>query len=55
MKFIEIILKALEHEMTRPTNYGWFHTMFIGIVIIATILICLFFKNKNNKTIRRIC
>lgn len=55
MKFIETILKALEHEMNTPTNYGWFHLMFIGIVIISTILLCVFFRNKEDKVIRKIC
>lgn len=55
MKLIEIILKSLEHEMTTPTNYGWFHLMFIGLVIVATVLVCYFFKDKNDKVIRRIC
>lgn len=55
MKLIEIILNAMEHEMTTPTNYGWFHIMFILIVIAATVLLCIFFKDTNDKTIRKIC
>lgn len=37
-----------------PGNYGWFHIMFLVIVIAATGLICHFFKNANDKTFRRI-
>lgn len=55
MKFFETILKVIEHEMATPTNYGWFHLMFIGIVIITTILLCIFFKDKEDKVIKRIC
>lgn len=55
MKLIEIILKALEHEMNTPTNYGWFHIMFIGLIAITTVLLCIFFKNASDKTIRKIC
>ena len=52
MKFFETILKVIEHEMATPTNYGWFHLMFIGIVIITTILLCIFFKDKEDKVIK---
>ena len=55
MKIFKIILKALEHEMTTPTNYGWFHLMFIGIIIITTVLLCIFFRKKEDKVIRKIC
>lgn len=55
MKIIETILKALEHSMTTPTNYGWFHIMFIGIVIASTTILCILFKDKEDKTIRKIC
>ena len=55
MKMFKIILKALEHEMTTPTNYGWFHLMFIGIIIITTVLLCIFFRKKEDKVIRKIC
>ena len=37
-----------------PGNYGWFHIMFLVIVIAATGLICHCFKNANDKTFRRI-
>ena len=49
MKIFKIILKALEHEMTTPTNYGWFHLMFIGIIIITTVLVCIFFRKKRRQ------
>lgn len=55
MKFIEMILKVLKHQMTTPTNYSWFHIMFICIVIATTVLLCIFFKDKEDKTIRKIC
>ena len=40
--------------MQRPTNYGWFHLLFLGLVIGFTILICLLYKNCREKTFRRI-
>ncbi len=37
-----------------PGNYGWFHLMFVGIVVVATFLVCHFFKDAKDKTYRRI-
>lgn len=54
MNFFEKIVNFLNAEMTRPTNYSWFHILFIFIVAIVTFLICKFFKNCSNKTFKRI-
>lgn len=54
MTAFEKFVHLFEGLMTRPTNYGWFHLMFIGIVIVATVLICIGFKNCSDKTFRRI-
>lgn len=54
MNTFEKIIHFLEPEMTRPTNYGWFHLMFFGIVILSTVLLCVFFKNCRDKTFRKI-
>ena len=40
--------------MTCPVNYGWFHLMFVGIIISATVILCLKFKDCNTKTLNRI-
>jgi hypothetical protein len=37
-----------------PGNYGWFHIMFVVIVVAATGVVCHFFKNADDKTYRRI-
>jgi hypothetical protein len=37
-----------------PGNYGWFHIMFLVIVVAATGVVCHFFKNADDKTYRRI-
>ena len=47
-KFIEIIMT----EMTKPTNYGWFHIMFIFITITTTISMIKFFGKVNDKKFR---
>ena len=37
-----------------PGNYGWFHVMFVAIVVVLTFLVCHFFKDAKDKTYRRI-
>ena len=37
-----------------PGNYGWFHLMFVAIVVVLTFLVCHFFKDAKDKTYRRI-
>lgn len=54
MNFFERILYFLKGTMPTPTNFGWFHIMFIAIVIGATVAICVLFKNAKDKTFRRI-
>lgn len=55
MNFFEKIIHLLEKgEMVTPTNYSWFHLMFVAIVIAATVLLCSFFKDCDEKTFRRI-
>lgn len=54
MSFLEKVLYFLEGEMERPGNYGWFHLMFVGIIIAATIFVCLKFKNCDTKTLNRL-
>lgn len=40
--------------MTRPGNYGWFHLLFVAIVICTTVLFCVKFRNVNDRVFRRI-
>lgn len=54
MNFFEKILNALEGTMNTPGNYGWFHIMFMLIVIATTVLLCKFFRNSSDKTFRKI-
>ncbi len=54
MNFFEKIISALQGEMETPTNYGWFHLMFVAIIIASTVLLCKFFKDADDKTFRRI-
>ena len=54
MNAFEKIVNFLNGKMTTPTNYGWFHLLFVGIVIAAAVLLCIFFKNCNDRVFRRI-
>ncbi|MBE6673931.1 MAG: hypothetical protein E7596_02365 [Ruminococcaceae bacterium] len=54
MTTFEKFIHFFEGEMTRPGNYGWFHLMFVAIVVAATVMICIGFKNCSDKTFRRI-
>ncbi len=48
------LLTLLDSQMTEPVIYGWFHLLFIAIVIAATIVMCKYFKNPSEKTVRKI-
>lgn len=50
MKLLEILKK----EMETPTPFGWFHLMMFILVIITTVLFCVFFKDAKDKTFRKI-
>ena len=54
MNLFERFIHFFEGEMETPTNYGWFHLMFIGIVILFTVFLCLKFKDCDDKIFRRI-
>lgn len=43
------ILKFFGSLMERPTNYGWFHLMYIGLVIVGTFLLVFFGKDMKRK------
>ncbi len=51
---MELIFSILNYEITTPTNYGWFHIMFICLVGGGTALLITKFKNCDDKTFRRI-
>ncbi len=55
MDFLIKLIEIGNASMTRPTNYGWFHLMFVGIVVVASVLMCLFFRNASDRTVRVIC
>jgi len=52
MNFLEKIIASLDGTMTTPLAYGWFHLMFLAIMVVFTIVIVILFKNKNSKAIK---
>lgn len=44
MNFFEKVLYFLQGEMTRPNPYGWFHFLWIGLVIFSILVL---YKNKG--------
>lgn len=54
MNFFEKILHSLSGLMERPTNYGWFHLLFMAMIIAFTVFICVKFHSADDKTFRRI-
>ena len=52
MNLIEKIIYHLSGEMERPVNYGWFHIMFILIVVAASVCFIVFLRNCSDKTER---
>ena len=54
MNWFEKFLVSLTTEMTTPTNYGWFHLMFVAIAITTTVLLCVFAKNMKEKNFRKL-
>ena len=54
MNFFVKLYEFFDLSMTEPTNYGWFHLMFMAIIIATTVLLCVFFRNSNDKTMRKI-
>lgn len=53
MNNFEKLIYGLSAKMPTPTNYGWFHLMFVGIVITLSVVLCLVFaRRKSEKTLK---
>lgn len=46
------LLEILEKRMTTPTNYGWFHIMFICFLIITCIIMVLLARKASSRQMR---
>ena len=54
MRILGEIIKLLKTVMPVPTQYGWFHLLWIAITVSATIFICVRYRNSDDKVFRRI-
>jgi len=52
MNFFEKSLYFLQGEMERPTAFGWFHLLCIGIMLLAIVLLYCFRKKYNEKRLK---
>ncbi len=59
MNAFEKFLAMLDGQMTKPVAFGWFHLMWLAIMIVATVVLCVFAvinkkKGKDNSKFARI-
>jgi len=54
MNWFEKIVAVLKTDMTKPTLYGWFHILVLGLIIAAIVLVCFKCKNISDKGFRKI-
>ena len=52
MRFLESILNILQFEIETPTLFGWFHILWLGITVAATVLLCAFHKKDKPERVR---
>lgn len=54
MNGFEKIVYNLQATMNKPTAFGWFHLMWIGITIISIIILYLLRKKYNEKQLKAV-
>lgn len=52
MGFWENVLSTLKATMTTPTNYGWFHLMFMALLIVGCVFAVKYARHSSAKTMR---
>lgn len=45
MEFLQTLLKILDASMEKPTLYGWYHLLWLGLTALGTYLLCRFRPN----------
>ena len=46
MSFFEEILRIFDTQMEKPALFGWFHILWIVLVILGSLVLCLLHKKK---------
>lgn len=54
MNFWVGFLNFLQTTMTRPTVFGWYHILWLGITVGLTVLLCTRFRNCSRETVRKV-
>ena len=54
MDFWVNVLKFLDTRMPEPALYGWFHIMWLVIMITVTVLACITHKEDNGKHLHKV-
>lgn len=54
MHFLGRVINILDAQMTTPTMYGWFHLLFIVLIVICSIILCKRYKKPSQKTVQKI-
>lgn len=54
MEFLGWLITLLDAKMPEPQMFGWFHLLFIGLIAVATVILCKSFKNPSEQTVRKI-
>ncbi|MBP3387785.1 MAG: YwaF family protein [Clostridia bacterium] len=54
MKFFKTIIELFDKKMPEPQMFGWFHLLWIALMIIAAVVLCRTHKNGDDKRVRRV-
>ena len=54
MHFMEKLLLFLDHQMTEPGLFGWFHILWLALTAISVFLACKFGRRASRQQVDRI-
>ena len=54
LTFFEKIVFALQKRAERPSGYGWFHLLCFFLVILTTVMLCVFFRKISERKFKTI-
>ena len=52
MNVFQKIMIFFDGQMKTPTNFGWFHIMCLALVVLITVLLCVFARKYGDKGAR---
>lgn len=54
MDFWRPILQFMNTQMEEPACYGWYHLLWLGLMIFVTVMLCIFRKHDDFRQVRRL-